>query len=306
MGLQFVSIRPYHNGRVFFFAFFYRIFDKNKLMEKDKEQTPEKKGKSMLEMLQEAQYDNEAPSNPPPEEPDDNDEENIFGGDPFSGFSFGDEGQPIGEAQSPPPPNEAQRPDPNKLNEANAKMAVNILDLACCKIAAAISGKDSQGYKLDEGDKSDYITITADYFATMQTSVSPALMWWATTITLVGATIYRASEDKRAVAQAAIYKKNKEHYQRLQRDMTATSEDLAQSYQQVQETKPKGPQRQRFEVGSDFLYSYSENGTYLKKKDRKHSPTAAVRQIIEEGQEMKLSPGEINRLCKEFLYGESN
>lgn len=265
-------------------------------MKEHDENTEGKTGLSMLEMLKESpnyEVDTERLS----EEDNDN--------GPFDGFGFSDNDIP----EAPPPPSESYtetRPDPSKVNMANAKMAVSILDMVTSKIGGAISGQPTQNYKLEKADKEDYITITADYFATLQTSVSPALMWWATTVTLLSATIYKANEDKKGAEKAEAFKRAKAQYQALQKSAEASADQLARSYNELKENKPEGPQRQRFETDADGLYTHNENGVYLKKKEREEHPTPDIRTIIQECEELKMSPGEINRRCREYLYGEIN
>lgn len=266
-------------------------------MKEHDENTEEKTGLSMLEMLKESpsyDIDTEALN------------EQTEEGDPFQGFGFSDNGD---IPQAPPPPFESRqdtRPDPGKVNEANAKMAVNILDMITSKIGGAVSGQPSQNYKLESEDKKDFVILTADYFATLQTSVSPALMWWATCLTLVSATLYKANEDKKGAEKAEAFKRAKAQYQALQKSAEASADELANTYNELKQNKPEGPQRQRFETDADGLYTHNENGVYLKKKEREEHPAPAVRTIIQECEEMKMSPGEINRRCREFLYGEIN
>lgn len=202
---------------------------------------------------------------------------------------------------------EQERPRADKkTQEARARMAVGVIDMITAKGAAAISGEPSGNYKMDEDERKDYEKITADFFETFEGDINPKVIWWVTTLTLVGATLYKANEDKKAASKAEAWKRAKASYQALQQQADYDADALANQYHEMQNLKPREPQRTRFEIDADGFFERDINGVYLKKKDRKAMPQAAVRKIIEEGQEMKMSAGEINRLCREYLYGESN
>lgn len=277
------------------------------LIEKQAEKnngTP-KAGASMLDMLKASpQYEIKA-------EPAEEQENDLF-----EGIGVGEEASEIGEDFFNPP-QEQQRsekaPPPSETNAAQAKMAVKLLDMITSRIGAAISGEGSDKYKMPESDKDDLTTLTADYFATLQTTISPALMWWSAIITIMGATIYKAVEDKKAVQKVAEYKKAKEAEAVAKAQMYAQqatdSAIIANAQSRAIDVKPE-VKRERFEIDADGLYERNEKGVYVSKKDRAKDPAQIpppdVLRIIQEGKEMNLSQGEINRLCREFLYGESN
>jgi len=266
-------------------------------MKNNDEKGEEKTGLSMLDMLKES----------PTYEIDTdrlNEEEQNPESDPFQGFAFSDNAD---LPEAPPPPDDTPgRPEPGKVNEANAKMAVGILDMITSKAASAFSGQPSANYKMSSEDKEDYVTLTAEYFATLQNSVSPALMWWSATLAITSATLYKANEDKKGAEKAEAHKRAKLQYQALQRSAEASADQLASTYEDLKNSKPEGPQRQRFETDADGLFVHNENGVYLKKKERDEHPAPDLRVIIKECEELKMSPGEINRRCREYLYGEIN
>lgn len=257
--------------------------------EKKGEQQNFDSGLSMLDMLNESpQYDIPAPP-PPPEEDFPEPEREEAPQYDFSGN------------------NQAEQPRADKkTQEARARMAVGVIDMITAKGAAAISGEHSSAYKMDEDERKDYEKITADFFETFEGDINPKVIWWVTTLTIVGATLYKANEDKKAAAKTEAWKRAKASYQALQQQANFEAGQMAEHYQEIQNLKPKEPQRARFEIDADGLYERDINGVYLKKKDRKDSPQAAVKRIIDEGKEMNMSAGEINRLCREYLYGESN
>lgn len=249
---------------------------------------------SMLDMLNESpHYDIPEPPIMPDEEPEEDGDSQAD----RPGYSFSQNGHE----------HEAEKPKADKkTQEARARMAVGVIDMITAKGAAAISGEHSSNYKMEDDERRDYEKITADFFETFEGDINPKVIWWATTFTIVGATIYRATEDKKAAAKTEAWKQAKARYQELQRQADYESGEIAQQYQDLQDLRPKEPQRTRFEIDADGLFERDINGVYLKKKDRKDSPSSAVKRIIDEGREMNMSAGEINRLCREFLYGESN
>jgi len=272
--------------------FFCLIFENKKTMEKQEKKGEQENQMSMLDMLSESpSYDIPAP--PPPPEEDLPEPEQSGQSEPE--FDFSGNGQ---EKEQP-------RAD-KKTQEARARMAVGVIDMITAKGAAAISGEHSANYKMDEDERKDYEKITADFFETFEGDINPKVIWWVTTLTIVGATLYKANEDKKAAAKTEAWKRAKASYQALQQQAEYEAGELASQYQQIQDLKPKEPQRTRFEIDADGLYERDINGVYLKKKDRKDSPAAGVKKIIDEGKEMNMSAGEINRLCREYLYGESN
>ena len=261
-------------------------------MEKQEKKGEQENQMSMLDMLSESpSYDIPAP--PPPPEEDLPEPEQSGQSEPE--FDFSGNGQ---EKEQP-------RAD-KKTQEARARMAVGVIDMITAKGAAAISGEHSANYKMDEDERKDYEKITADFFETFEGDINPKVIWWVTTLTIVGATLYKANEDKKAAAKTEAWKRAKASYQALQQQAEYEAGELASQYQQIQDLKPKEPQRTRFEIDADGLYERDINGVYLKKKDRKDSPAVGVKKIIDEGKEMNMSAGEINRLCREYLYGESN
>ncbi|HPE83357.1 MAG TPA: hypothetical protein PLV43_06550 [Aequorivita sp.] len=199
----------------------------------------------------------------------------------------------------------------SRNEKAKAKMAVTILDMMCSKLGAAISGENSANYKMNETDKSDFTIITMEYFATLEPdAISPALMFWATAVTIFGATLYEASEDKKARIKLQQHKEARQAAEAIRAAKVKDATVIANAFSRVEETKPEGPRRERFETDADGLFERDEKGNYVEKKDRaknpEQHPSPEIMKIINEGKEMNMSKGEINRLCREFLYGETN
>ena len=207
-------------------------------------------------------------------------------------------------------PQEQERRKPDRNDEVKAKMAVTILDMINKHIGAAISGESSSKYKMDEDDRKDFITVTKEYFSTLENSISPALMFWSTFVTILGATIYQAQEDKKARLSLEKHKAARQEAAAIQATVQRDRETIARAFEKVEETKPEGPKRERFETDADGFFERDIRGNYVEKKDRAKAPDQhpgpEIKKIIEEGKEMKMSKGEINRMCREFLYGESN
>ena len=256
---------------------------------KEHDENEEQKGLSMLEMIQQNDYEIPEPDSLP------DDEIPEAEGPPSGG---------VGEGIFGPP---AAKPPSEKSQKARAKMAVVSIDMFLAKTSAAISGGHSADYKMEEDEKKDYTQLTQDFFDTFDGDINPRLIWWATTGTLILATLYRASEDKKAKTQAEEYKKAKERYQQAMASRAAYDPgQAAEAYQAMKESKPKGPQRGRFEIDADGLYEYAASGSYLKKADRKEFPPPDVKKLIDEGKELNQSAGEINRQIREYLYGETS
>lgn len=126
-----------------------------------------------------------------------------------------------------------QEPTPEerrKLAEKNAEMFVNLTDLVVSRLCSVLSGEDHERYKLHKIEKEEYKTAAAAYFETIKTQISPALVFFASTLTIFSGILIKAWGDRnRKIKERETAKKiEQERAAHLEQERTATREAAPQ------------------------------------------------------------------------------
>lgn len=194
--------------------------------------------------------------------------------------------------------------------KAEAKMVTGLINMAQKTACSMISGKPRDEYGIGKSEMEDFQQVTEEYLKTTQKpAMSPGQMFFLTTLSLIGPNLYRAYEDKGEV------KRQKAHNEAMKRANEARTYEEAQKAKEdlekiVKEEKEKTGEikskRNQFQVDANGFYRFSENGKPLKGKQKTEKAPERVLKIIREGEDMKMSDGEINSKIRFILYGSEN
>lgn len=96
---------------------------------------------------------------------------------------------------------ETQKETPKKIKKVasnkGAEMLVSVTDMLVSKICSAISGNDSDNYRLREKERKEQIEVTSAYLEIQEYNVSPTTIFAISTIAIFGTTIFAAFKDKK-------------------------------------------------------------------------------------------------------------
>lgn len=131
-----------------------------------------------------------------------------------------------------PEPEQKDEPTPEekrKLAEKNASMLVNVTDLLVSRLCSLLSGEDHERYKLHKIEKEEYKEAAAAYFETLKTKVSPALIFFTSTLTIFSGILFKAWGDRK---------------RKIKERETAAKLEAERKAAQEQRTIPTGPPAQ--------------------------------------------------------------
>lgn len=96
---------------------------------------------------------------------------------------------------------ETKKETPKKIKKVasnkGAEMLVSVTDMLVSKICSAISGNDSDNYRLREKERKEQIEVTTAYLEIQEYDVSPTTIFAISTIAIFGTTIFMAFKDKK-------------------------------------------------------------------------------------------------------------
>lgn len=156
----------------------------------------------------------------------------------------------IPEAPAPEPeaPEEKQpeqldaKPEPTEeekkeLAARNAQMYVTLVDLLVSRGCSLLTGGEIERYKLSKSEKEEYTKVSAEYFNTINATVSPAAVFIVSTLTIFSAIFFRAYLDYKQ-------KKKKAEDEKRQREREAQREAAAAAAAEQQEREQREQERQ--------------------------------------------------------------
>lgn len=193
-----------------------------------------------------------------------------------------------------------------EMIEAEARMITGMVNMLNKSICSIISGRPRDQYDIGKSEMQDYQTVTKEYLKTVQKpAMSPGQMFFVTTLTLTGANVWTALEDRkkkqREDREADARKRANEAETPKEREKA--KEDLESI---VKEDVVKDPLRNQFQVDGNGFYKYDVAGNYLKGKKKTEKAPPEVLKIIEECKAKSMSDGDTNSKIRFILYGSSN
>jgi len=136
-----------------------------------------------------------------------------------------------------PEPTEAEKKD---LAGRNAAMYVTLVDLLVSRGCSLLTSADIERYKLSKSEKEEYTKVSAEYFYTINATVSPAAVFLVSTLTIFSSIFSRAWMDFKAKK-----KKQQDEKKAKERAEAAEAEERNRQQQQEQAAAEAAQQQQQ-------------------------------------------------------------
>ena len=162
------------------------------------------------------------------------------------------------------------------LASRNASMYVGLIYLLVSRGCGLITGESHERYKLSKSEAEEYKKVSADYFYTVNTTVSPALVFMVSTLTIFSSIFFRAYADYKS-------KKRREKAEleaEERREAEARAEIQRRYIQQQQEQ-----QRQAEIINNNTKTPEYNTSIPIEEEPPKRKKPTVYREEIQEGKE---------------------